>query len=191
MKKQVLTIAVAAIVSSTLALPAIASDGAAEQTISWSGTIDGGFVGSDIALGSPNGDSIQAGKLTGNSDGTFTSTPIIVRAFALKDDNGEQVLDPDTQYPDAINWWVRNAAVSHNGVDGSGGYDADNLQFQLNGQDVTLDDQVNTAAGSPDMLVSVSYTQPPTGTVTPNDAISVRATLFAEGDAGLPIPPAS
>ncbi|MGF1703060.1 hypothetical protein L4D09_22485 [Photobacterium makurazakiensis] len=191
MKKQVLTVAVAAVFGASLSLSAFASENAAEETLIWAGTIPGGFIGSDIALGSPTGDSIQQGQLNANEDGTFSSTIVPVRAFALKDDNGEQVLDPDTWYPDAVNWWVRNSAVTHNGVDGSGGYDADNLQFQLNGKDVALDEQVNTEAGSPDMLVSVSYTQAPTGTVTPNDAISVRATLFAEGDAGLPIPPAS
>lgn len=182
MKKQILGAAVSAVFGIFAATSAMAAP--AESTILWSGTIPGGFAGSDIGLASPSGGLIQQGQVSANEDGTFASTIVPVRAFALDGVTGE--VDPTTTYPNAINWWVANRAIQHNGVAGNA-YDTGNLVVQVNGTTVADNEQVTTAAGSPDALIQVSYTSAPTGVVTANDSISVRTTLFAEGDVGAPL----
>lgn len=184
MKKQILGAAITAAVSVFVAMPAAAAP--AEATVNWGGIIPGSIDGDDIGLRSKDGGDIRPGVVIAQADGAFTTTNVEVRAFALMDDgSGNMVADPDTQYPDAISWSYNTATVTHVGVDGNAYEDSTALEVLLNGNVVEPLTTVDTVAGDPNMSVSLSYTEAPTGTVTPGDALYATATIFAEAAGGM------
>ena len=187
MKKQVLGAAIAVAMSVFATMPATAAP--AEATLNWGGIIPGSIDGTDIALRAKDGGDIRPGIIIAQADGAFTTTNVEVRAFALKDDgSGNMIADPDTQYPDAINWSYNTANVTHVGVEGNAYEDAAPLEVLLNGNVVEPLTTVATQAGDPNMTVALSYTSAPTALVTPGDSLYATATLFAEADAGGVIP---
>ncbi|MCW8335443.1 hypothetical protein [Vibrio paucivorans] len=156
----------------------------ATGVLSWSGIVPGAIVGSDIGLANPNGGEIEKGSLAVEEDGTFVSDTIAVRAFSLTE---EQEIDPQTPYAESVNWSVDTVAITHEGVNGNAGYNNEETRVTMNGAEANLGEVITTEAGSPDMLVSVSYDNAPEGEVTGNDRIHVVATLYAEGNGGIPL----
>lgn len=175
MKKHILfTTALAALSMQVAAKPAI-------ESVEWIGVVPGSFLGSDIGIRSPDGTPLRQGLLYLEQNGVFTSTTINARAFSLLEDGSD--VDPETPYPDAVNWYVDNMSVEHGGVEGNA-YANDLLEVYLDGNVVAENEIVNTPAGSPNMTVSVSYTDVPVGKVTSLDRVRVTGLLFAEGSGG-------
>ncbi|CAH1534377.1 conserved exported hypothetical protein [Vibrio owensii] len=179
MKKHILfTTALAALSMQVAANPA-------QQTVDWVGIVPGSFLGSDIGIAAPDGGELRQGLLLLEESGVFGSTTINARAFSLLEDGSD--IDPETPYPDAVNWYVDNMSIEHGGVEGNA-YSNDLLEVYLDGNVVTENELVNTPAGAPNMTVSVSYSDVPTGKVTSLDRVRVTGMLFAEGaGGGLPL----
>ena len=179
MKKRVLiTTALAALSMQVAANPA-------QQTIDWIGVVPGNFLGSDIGIAAPDGSELRQGLLYVEESGVFGSTTINARAFSLLGDGSD--IDPQTPYPDAVNWYVDNMSIEHGGVEGNA-YSNDLLEVFLDGNIVAENAMVNTPAGAPNMSISVSYSNVPTGKVTSLDRVRVTGMLYAEGDGGNPGP---
>ncbi|MCW8336612.1 hypothetical protein, partial [Vibrio paucivorans] len=179
MKKTILIAAMATACGFTT-INAHAADEPAQAVLIWNGIVPGAIVGSDIGLASPTGGDIQQGDLSLAENGTFDSTIVNIKAFSL---TPEGEIDPETQYPEAIDWSPYNVIVQHNGAEGNA-YESTNAKIFLNGTETATGESVQTEAGSPNMSVYVAYAAQPTGLVNVNDSVSVTATLFAEGSAG-------
>ena len=186
MKKQMLATVMTIAMGAITAMPVAAAP--AESAITWGGIIPGSIDGTDIALRAKDGGEVAPGIIIAQADGTFTTTNVDVRAFALKDDGtGNMVADTETVYPDAINWYYGSPSITHTGREGNAYEDITALKVILNGAAVDEFTPVNTTAGNPNMSVSLSYDAAPSGVVTAGDSLYATATLYAEADAGAPV----
>ncbi|EHK6028643.1 hypothetical protein C4G53_RS23880 [Vibrio parahaemolyticus] len=145
------------------------------SVLEWRGFVSGAFAGSDIGLTGQGGGDIQTGELSINDDGAFTSArAIIVEAHDVDTSGSTPVISSDL-YAGDVDWSISAINISH------AAYDLSKLVVSMNGDTMVTGTPLTTTAGNHTVGFSVSSPAPADPSMlTPGDAVSVTAMLFAE-----------
>lgn len=157
----------------------------ASSTLSWQGTVPGGFSGSNIGLSSQNGKKAFTSGLTILESGRlYSQSSLSISAYSLKvQPNKERVVDTNSLYPGNIGWFYTQKTITHIGRRGSA-YKNQHLQVHLNGTTKESGEIVYTRFTSPNLEVDVTYEDTPERRVYMNDSIEIKVLLFVEGAFG-------
>lgn len=145
------------------------------SVLEWKGFVKGAFNGTDIGLTGQGGGDIQAGELSIERDGAFTTErAVIVEAHAMDNSGAEPVITSE-MYEGDVNWNITATHVSHEA------YDLADIVVSMNGNPITEGTPVITTAGNHIVGFSVSSPAPQdTSMLSPGDAVSVTTMVFAE-----------
>lgn len=157
MKKTMLFLAMAVSTSAMAANPV--------ADIVWSGFVPGSVAGDNLIITGLAGQSIENGQLIVATNGTFTSTAVIVEAHDYDADN-----KITSDLADA-NWTLSNAQVSYSG----GSTATAVLEVEANGAPWSVGDQVAS-----EHTLSLTVAQSVAQTAITGGAVQAQITIVAE-----------